>query len=149
MHLFEHLMKEGVGLRQFCDRKVLMEHVKWTNKDVELLERHLRGVGMRKAFTGMGGVLTEYLGMDNVFFPFDISEKECKQAAIVVENIIQRGNFGQNEQYLHGNALMRAWQHIRRAYSQGRKFTHYAPREAAWKIPGLFRWWILKMCRMI
>ena len=74
VHLFFHLISEGVGLRQFIDWGVVLEKGK-DDIDRCLLRKYLEGIGLLKAYTGFGAVLTDYLGFPIDAFTFEIKKK--------------------------------------------------------------------------
>lgn len=63
---------------------------------VEVLERHLEKLGLRKAYSGLGAIFTDYLGMKEDLFPFEISADDQKRAEMLMTNILEMGNFGHN-----------------------------------------------------
>lgn len=60
LHLYHHLVEVGVGLRQFCDLAMLLKE----DIDRNVLMKHLKVLGMERAFRACGYILTEYLGME-------------------------------------------------------------------------------------
>lgn len=155
IHIFQHLISDGVGLRQFCDWAVLLaqqvksEELIVNNYSIDVLEGHLEGIGMKEAFTGLGAILTDYLGLPEEQFPFPISEKEREEAKALLNNIYEMGNFGHNRPYHSKPGVMHGIKHLGRIYQQSRKFSHYAPSEVRWKIPYMFKWWGMKILRIL
>ncbi len=143
VHIFEHFIKEGIGLRQLVDWRVLMGGIDWVDEEIVLLEHHLNGIGLRKAFIGFGAILVDYLGLPEERFPFCISEKDHENASPLIKNIIEMGNFG------HNKGALRGFKHIGRICGQALKFGHYAPIESWMRIPHMFRWWGIKIGRTI
>ena len=161
VHIFYHLIIEGIGLRQFCDWAMLLQNnvqnakIEQSNNekcnityDFAVLERHLEGIGLKKAFTGLGALLTDYLGFPEEDFPFEISKEEHQRAPKLLENILERGNFGRNIHYAQSHGVIHGLQHLREIGKQARAFHHYAPAEAWWRIPDMFKWWGIKVWRM-
>lgn len=147
VHIYQHLMSEGIGLRQFVDWYYSIEHVHFSIETRSLLKKHLTGIGLYKAFCGIGAILTDYLGMDETIFPFQISDKAHRQAPALVKNILDLGSFGHNRVYIQKRGVIHGLQHLFFITRQVLVFGHYAPVEAAWKIPGLFLWWGVKILR--
>lgn len=148
VHIFYHLLDEGVGLRQFCDWAVLlMQDMENSSQciDVELLERHLRGLGLKKAYTGLGAILTDFLGLPEEIFPLPISAKDHKRAKALLNNMLEMGNFGHNKRYKKNSGAVHGLQHIGRITMQARRFYVYAPSEALWRVPYMFNWWASKL----
>lgn len=158
VHIFYHLILDGIGLRQFCDWAVLLKQqmndggAKGEGRlealDVELLERHLEGIGLRKAYSGLGAILTQYLGMPEKDFPLKISKQDYHLASQLFDNLLELGNMGRNVQYKHEPGIRHAIEHLGRIGKQVRLFYHYAPAEALWRIPNMFKWWGIKLWRM-
>lgn len=159
VHIFYHLIDEGIGLRQFCDWAVLLakQGENESVKDgafkaeivVEVLERHLKGIGLLKAYHGLGAILTDYLGLPTELFPFMITEDDHKHAPKLFQNMLEMGNFGHNKQYIKNSGIIHGVQHLGRITMQARRFAHYAPAEAWWRLPYLINWWRIKILSII
>lgn len=102
LHLYHHLIELGVGLRQFCDVAVLC-HRNYlaeadgdeNNKiDIDFLISILRKLDFLKAFTAIGAVLVDELGLPENEFPVAITEKDRKYAQYILKVVYKRGNFG-------------------------------------------------------
>lgn len=117
VHLFFHLISEGVGLRHFIDWGVVLEK-RSDDIDKELLGRHLEGIGLLKAYTGLGAVMTDYLGFPVEMFPLEISEKDHKGAERLMENILQSGNFGHNIRFVQAHGVLHGIQQMWRRLGQ-------------------------------
>ncbi len=149
VHSFAHLLDEGVGLRQFCDLAKTLSVLPQNEKNIATLNRHLEGIGLRRAFSGFGAILTDYLGFPEESFPFEIAADDHKRAPKLFENILEMGNFGHNKQFTQHSGVSHGLQHLGRITLQARRFYHYAPAEAWWRIPYMFKWWAGKIWRMI
>ena len=147
-HLFQHLISDGIGLRQFCDLALLMRKT-MDHIDTSLLEKHLEGIGLKKAFIGIGALLIDHLCYPEDHFPFPIPQKEHQKVAKLLDNIFYMGNFGHNHRMKHKPGLMHALEHLRKIFRQSLKFSSYAPSETWWKIPYMFKWWGIKIGRML
>lgn len=158
VHIFYHLIIEGIGLRQFCDWAMLLkqqvkgEESLMSNRsctfDALLLEKHLEGIGLKKAFTGLGALLTDYMGFPEENFPLEISKEDHQRAPKLLENILERGNFGHNIHYAQSHGVIHGFQHLWEIGKQAHAFHHYAPAEAWWRIPDMFKWWGIRVWRM-
>lgn len=142
-HIFEHFIKEGIGFRQFIDWFCLLKNES-SHIDRSIMEQHLKGIGLFKAFCEMGAVLTDYLGLDKVFFPFAISERAHKTVPKLTNRILELGNFGHNKTYLQDRGVIHGVQRIGFMLRQASQYGHYAPAEAWGAIPHMFKWWIIK-----
>lgn len=148
VHIFQHLIADGIGLRQFVDWYNVLEKGKG-EIDRGLLQKHLEGLGLKKAYSGLGAILTDYLGMSEDTFPFEMGKEEHDRTEELMRNIFVMGNFGHNVQYKSKNMMAHGLEHIGRMSKQAREFYHYAPAEAWWHIPSMFSWWGKKIVRMI
>ena len=155
VHIFQHLIADGIALRQFCDWAVLLsqqvknEELIVNNYSIDVLEKHLEGLGLRKAYTGLGALLTDYLGLPEEQFPFAISDEDHRRLPALWQNMQERGNFGHNVKYKSKNMMVHGLEHLWRMSKQAREFYHYAPAEAWWHIPSMFPWWVTKIKRMV
>lgn len=147
VHIFYHLMDEGVGLRQFCDWMVVLQKQR-DIIDKQKLLAYLQRLGLDNAYTGLGAILTDYLGLEAEAFPFPISEKEHQRAPKLMENILAMGNFGHNVGYAKERGVIHGIQHLGRITKQASLFGYYAPAEAWGRIPYMFRWWSKKIRNM-
>ncbi len=147
VHIFYHLIIEGIGLRQFCDLAMLMNGVR-DQIDKEELEKSLNGIGLMNAFLGVGALMVDYIGYPESIFPYHISEKWHNEAPKLLSNILERGNFGHNVKYAQSHGVIHGIQHLWEIGKQSAAFYHYAPAEALWRIPDMFKWWGIKLWRM-
>ena len=147
VHLFYHLINEGVGLRQFIDWFYILQNEEKIDKG--LLKRHLEGVGLYNAYCGLGAVLTDYFGLEEGGFPFAISEKEHKEAHKLIENILEGGNFGHNKQYIQPHGVIHGLQQFGQVFRQCWKFGHYAPSESWGYLWIKVAWWGKKLKRIV
>lgn len=90
LHLYHHLVELGVGLRQFCDLAMMMKE----DVDRVSLMKHLKKLGVEKAFRACGYIVTEYLGMDEKYLPFKIMSKDRKYGRRMLDVVLYRGNMG-------------------------------------------------------
>jgi len=98
-HLFNHFLVEGVGLRQFCDMAMLLHHYH-DAMPADALQRHLRGMGYRRAFLATTMLLVKKLGMPEADSPLPLSEqRDTPWARRLLEEAAQRGNFGANDRH--------------------------------------------------
>lgn len=149
IHIFQHLISDGIGLRQFCDWLMTIRHMPRDKESIDILDRHLNSIGLKRAFSGLGAILTDYLGLSVSDFPFEISEEDHRNAPKLMENMLEMGNFGHNKHYKKSRGAVHGIEHLSRITMQVRLFGHYAPAEAWWRIPYMFKWWIQKIGLMI
>ena len=148
VHLFYHFINEGVGLRQFLDWYFLLLSYDFTADDKEVLEKHLKGIGLYRAFVVCGAVLTDYLGLDNNKFPFEISEKDHQNSYKLIDNILVKGNFGHNTNYVQPHGVIHGLQQFWQVLKQCSRFGKYAPSESWGYLLVKVRWWFKKLKRV-
>lgn len=146
VHLFFHLISEGVGLRQFIDWGVVLEKGH-DDIDRHLLRKHLEGIGLLKAYSGLGTVLIDYLGFSVDSCPLDINEIDHNSARKLMENILQSGNFGHNIRFIQSHGALHGIQQIWRRLGQIIRFGHYAPGESWGMITKTIAWWKKKLLK--
>ena len=149
VHIFHHLVSEGIGLRQFCDWTLCVKQSPLpTSPRGGDLEKHLKGLGLLKAYSGLGAIMTDYLGLNEEDFPLPISKDDHKRAPELLKDIWKKGNFGKNEKYSQNRGVIHGIEHLGRIFQQAWKFGHYAPAEIWWRVPYMFQWWTKKVVRM-
>lgn len=132
-HLFNHLLVEGVGLRQFCDLMILIKN-KYKEIDVEQLALSLHNIGYYNAFCAVGAVLIKYLGLSEKEFPFPISSRYYRWGDEIINTVLHDGNFGQN----HRNGSFGIMKSLNTAYiamCHCVKFLMLAPSDIIYLIP--------------
>lgn len=97
-HLFNHLLVEGVGIRQFLDLQMLLrpECEALPLIQPKRLKKMLEGIGYMKAFKATCAMMIEYLGMDEGDCPFRLSTDDFRWADKLVKVPMSRGNFGKH-----------------------------------------------------
>ncbi len=137
-HFMNHLIGEGVGLRQTTDMAVLVQCYQ-QKMDVEALQMHLRKIGYLKAFSAMVALVERYFGTSwEAYWDSDeggYRKKAFVNADILMKDILKNGNFGRLDyrHHQHGNA--------KRIETTKKFFTHcfryfsLAPREIVSLIP--------------
>ena len=93
LHLYHHLLELGVGLRQFCDWAVILHSCK-EEIDHEAIRRHLKVLGMEKAYKACGAILVEKLGLPADNFTYELNGSDRKYGRKVMDVVEYRGNMG-------------------------------------------------------
>lgn len=93
LHLYEHLLELGVGLRQFCDFAILLHHRK-DEIDDKAFQKYAEVFGMTKAVKACGYILVHHLGLPAMDFPFTLTGKDGKRAKRALGVVFYRGNMG-------------------------------------------------------
>ena len=122
VHIYNHLFQEGIGLRQIVDYYFVIEkwHTDLTDStDLDALRLELKHLGLWQFAGAVMYVLHEVLGLqeDKMIAPMDV-----KRGKLLLEEILQGGNFGQyDERYGFGHGalghnlqrLFRDWRLVR------------------------------------
>lgn len=93
VHLFFHLIREGVALRQFCDWTMVLHHYRG-EIDRQRLKELLEELDLLKAYRAFGTVVTDCLGLPQEEFPCVIDEKDRRWKDRILDDVFAGGNFG-------------------------------------------------------
>ena len=146
-HIYNHVLHEGIGLRQVVDYFFLLRTAKLGIRNEELGMRNeelgmrneelgmtLKRLGLWKIAMAMMWVLHEVLGLEEEYL---IAPMDERLGRVLLSEIMRGGNFGQyDEQNIKAdNALKKNWQRICRDF----RMMRYFPSECLWE--PLFRIW--------
>lgn len=106
IHLYNHLMKQGISLRQFCDLAVML-HTCRGEIDRKRLVDMLGKLGMMKAYRVIGSILIDKLGMPPEDLGCELTDSDRKYTKRVFAIVRDKGNMG------HYNLVCtdRGWRH--------------------------------------
>lgn len=101
VHIFYHIYKEGIGLRQLCDFAVFLRK-KYAETDFGKLREWLDDIHMRKIFEAIASIAIAELGMpfdnmEQLFAHFAVAKDKGqlkKLARNIMEDVEKGGNFG-------------------------------------------------------
>ena len=132
-HIYNHVLHEGIGLRQVVDYFFLLK-AKSLEYRVESLERVMKRLGLWKIAMAVMWVLHEVLGLEEEYL---IAPMDERLGRVLLSEIMRGGNFGQyDEQNIKAdNPLKKNWQRICRDF----RMMRYFPSECLWE--PLFRIW--------
>lgn len=103
-HLFFHLITTGISIRQFSDWAMHLHHYR-TEIDARRLSSLLKECGLYNAYTHLGLILTQYIGLPIESFPLPLpqSKRAQKRAKKYIQNILQKKETGySNKVYPEG-----------------------------------------------
>lgn len=143
IHLFQHLIHSGVGLRQMCDWMMWL-HKYQEDIDRKELEQHLLQLALMRPYRVLGAILVDDLGLPENEFPFVITQKDRKRSRRVLLDIMELGNFGHNKENIKKLGFWHSMQTGLRMCKQGAKYIDLAPREILWRVPHMVLWYIKK-----
>lgn len=138
-HIFHHLVSNGIGLRQFCDLALFIDkHHEEIDKG--LLDEHLRQLGIKKAFTAVGYVLVELLGLKAERFPYGITDRDRRVGKRIAMSVMEDGNWAKDKYTVKHKGLLHSIQTGWICLMQSLKYVDVAPMECLLRMPreGLF-----------
>ncbi|MCH4147446.1 MAG: nucleotidyltransferase family protein [Prevotella sp.] len=133
-HLFNHLLVEGVGLRQLCDLAILL-HTYYNKYDRNYLKNLLIRIGYYRAFLAVGAFLIEDLGLPKDEYPFAISYKYYSWSNKLKEDVLKGGNFGKNVRKAGKEGKAKSMQTASIAMKHCLRYFPLAPIDIAFLIP--------------
>lgn len=127
-HVYNHLLHEGIGLRQIIDYYYLLKTTNFTN--FTNFEGHslLRRLGLWEIAGAMMWVLNEVLGLEEKYL---IAPKDERRGRLLLAEIMKGGNFGfyDVENQRADSQLKKNWLRIRRDL----RMMRYFPSECLWE----------------
>ena len=102
IHLFFHLIREGVSLRQLCDWALVLHHYK-DEIDSDLLVTILHELGLFGAYCAFETILVDRLGLPMGELPVSIDDDDRKWQGKILSDIFMGGNFGKLNHQAHSS----------------------------------------------
>lgn len=133
-HLFNHLLVEGVALRQFCDLAMIIDKTA-DRIDADLLKRSLKAIGYWKAFLATGAFCVKYLGLPIDKFPYSLSVKDYKWGDKILETILKHGNFGRYNRKRTNSRIVKSIETAKIAFGHCFTFFWLAPSDIVYLVP--------------
>ena len=133
-HWFNHLLVEGVGLRQTTDLAVLL--VAYRNRiDVARLMKVLDGIGYIKAFRAMLAMMKKYFGENWVDSFCVLNSRDEQYADKLMATIMESGNFGRKAYRNHTTGKQKSMETATRALRHCVTFLRLASKDIICLIP--------------
>ena len=145
-HMFGHLVMGGVSLKQLCDWAMVL-HRYQNDIRKEELEKHLRGLGLWRAYLAIGAWLVERLGLPEEAFPFALSDNDRRWVERLNKNIQKmRGNSLELDKKVGGHhvSVMHTLKTASLVVHQTMRFFPLAPKEMFWTFPAMAAWSVRK-----
>lgn len=143
-HIFYHLIINGIGLRQFCDLALFMDR-HYHEIDKEKLEKHLRKLGIKKAFTATGYVLVEMLGLKAEKFPYSLTNKDRKVGKRILKSVMEDGDWAKDKHQVKGKGVLHSMETGYISLMQSMKYVDVAPMECILRMPRLGMFFLEKL----
>lgn len=130
-HVYNHLLHEGIGLKQIIDYFYLLRSEDKLTMDNGQLTILLRRLGLEKIAGAMMWVLNEMLGLPEEYL---IAPKDEKRGKVLWAEMMSGGNFGRGLKsdggWLSGDmAIGRNWLRLKRDI----RLVRYFPSECLWE----------------
>lgn len=133
-HWFNHLLVEGVGLRQTLDMAVLLNAYR-DKMNVGRLMTALDGIGYMKAFRAMLAMMKQYFGMDWTDSFFVSDRRDERYAGKLMATVMESGNFGRKAYRNHTEGKKKSMETATRALRHCVTFLRLAPKDIIYLIP--------------
>ena len=133
-HWFNHLIVEGVGLRQTVDLAVLLQSYKGKT-DRNRLQHHLTEIGYLDAFLAMAAMMKKYFSLSCVDNLFLLSKKDEIDGDMLMATVMESGNFGKLAYKNHSFGVMKSFETAKIALRHCAKFFWFAPTDILCLMP--------------
>lgn len=133
-HLFNHLLVEGVGLRQVCDLALALDRNRGIY-DETVLAMRLRQIGYYRGFKALGALMVDHIGLPQDCFPFELTPRDSRWGRIILKEILSGGNFGKYGRDYHSPGLHKSLETAWIAMRHCLKFMPLAPIDILFLIP--------------
>lgn len=133
-HWFNHLLVEGVGLRQTLDLAVLLNAYR-DKINVGRLMTALDGIGYMKAFRAMLAMMKRYFGTDWLDSTFVFGSCDERYSNKLMAAVMESGNFGRKAYRNHTTGKEKSMETATRALRHCVKFFWLAPKDIICLIP--------------
>ena len=133
-HWFNHLLVEGVGLRQTLDLAVLLNAYR-DKINVGRLMTALDGIGYMKAFRAMLAMMKRYFGLEWLDSNFVLGCRDERYADKLMAAVMESGNFGRKAYRNHTTGKKKSMETATRALRHCVMFLRLAPKDIICLIP--------------
>lgn len=133
-HWFNHLLIEGVGLRQTLDLLVLLNAYQ-DKIDFLLLQKHLKAIGYWKAFKAMVAMMEQRFGLLCANSYCHLESVDYTYGDMLLREVLSSGNFGRKAYKNHTQGRMKSFETAIKALCHCVKFLRLAPIDILFLIP--------------
>lgn len=138
-HILNHLLHEGVGLRQLIDYYYLLRSHECSADEKGRLNDELNSCGLHRISTAVSWVLANVLGLPERYLITKPNERYGQQ---LMREIIAGGNFGKfDERLLSGTSHSKLVANVQRLIRDARMVVYY-PSECLWEPWFRVRHWV-------
>ena len=137
LHLYFHLIREGVSLRQFCDWAIMLHHYR-NEIDRDALIEILLQLDMIKGYKAFGTILVDELGLPEEDFPLSLADEDRGMKGKILEDIFKGGNFGKHN-HKAKSAIGFKFETFCMAVNNSIRYYSLAPSEMRMMIPKMMK----------
>ena len=137
LHLYFHLIREGVSLRQFCDWAIMLHHYR-NEIDRDALKGILLQLDMIRGYKAFGTILVDELGLPEEDFPLSLADEDRGMKGKILEDIFKGGNFGKHNHKAR-SAIGFKFETFCMAVNNSIRYYSLAPSEMRMMIPKMMR----------
>lgn len=133
-HMVNHVYEEGLGLRQVLDFAMFLRNLGdgLPGFDEERYSQWLSRMHMERADRIFTRICEKFLGVDPAIRAYRYSDKECRFADKMMDDILSVGNFGRMAFRSEGHGLMSSARNYFWVCGRVFKFIYLCPSEAAY-----------------
>lgn len=133
-HWFNHLLVEGVGLRQTLDLLVLLNSYQ-DKIDFLLLQKHLKAIGYWKAFKAMVAMMEQRFGLLCANSYCHLESVDYTYGDMLLWEVLSSGNFGRKTYKSHSQGIKKSMETAIKALCHCVKFLRLAPKDIICLVP--------------
>lgn len=137
-HWFNHLLIEGVGLRQTLDLLVLLNAYQ-SKIDFLLLQKHLKGIGYWKAFKAMVAMMEKCFGLVCANSYCHLESSDYTYGDMLLREVLLSGNFGRKAYKNLSQGRKKSMETATKSLRHCMKFFWLAPIDILFLIPKRIR----------
>lgn len=137
-HWFNHLLLEGIGLRQTLDLLVLLNAYQ-DKIDFLLLQKHMKAIGYWKAFKAMVAMMEQYFGLLSADYYCNLEKNDYCYGNKLLQIVLESGNFGRKKYKTLVPGIKKSMETGKRAFVHYVKFFWLAPKDILFLIPKRIR----------
>ncbi len=137
-HWFNHLLLEGIGLRQTLDLAVLLNAYK-DKIDVALLQKHLLAIGYWKAFKATVAMMEQRFGLPSADYYCNLEKNDYCYGNKLLQVVLESGNFGRKKYKTLVPGTKKSMETAKRTFVHYVKFFWLAPMDILFLIPKRIR----------
>lgn len=133
-HWFNHLLVEGVGLRQTLDLLVLLNAYQ-DKIDFLLLQKHMKAIGYWKAFKAMVAMMEQRFGFLCANSYCHLVSTDYTYGDMLLREVLSSGNFGRKAYKSHSQGRKKSMETAIKALCHCVKFFWLAPKDIICLVP--------------